>query len=121
MLLTLTNRLKLTQAESDILRAACHLSKNLFNVGLYTVRQYFFQERKYLRYEGSYHLCKTNENYQLLATDIGQQTLKIVDRARDGFFKLLELKNSGQYNAHVRLPGYLPKDGFFPLIIQIRR
>lgn len=120
MRLTLTNRLKLTQAESDILRAACHLSKNLFNVGLYTVRQYFFQERKYLRYEGSYHLCKTNENYQLLATDIGQQTLKIVDRAMNGFFKLLEFKNSGQYNARVRLPGYLPKNGFFPLIIPIR-
>lgn len=120
MLLTLTNRLKLTNNESDGLRAACRLSKNLFNVGLYTVRQYFFQEHKYLRYEGSYHLCKTNENYQLLATDIGQQPLKIVDRAINGFFKLLELKNSGQYNAKVRLPGYLPKDGFFPLIIPIR-
>jgi IS605 OrfB family transposase len=92
----------------------------LFNVGLYTVRQYFFQERKYLRYEGSYHLCKTNENYQLLATDIGQQTLKVVDRAMSGFFKLLELKNRSQYNAKVRLPGYLPKNGFFPLIIPIR-
>jgi IS605 OrfB family transposase len=121
MLLTLTNRLKLTTTESDVLRAACRLSKNLFNVGLYTVRQYFFQERKYLRYEGSYHLCKTNENYQLLATDIGQQTLKVVDRAMNGFFKLLELKNTGQYNAPcVRLPGYLSKDGFFPLIIPIR-
>jgi IS605 OrfB family transposase len=120
MLLTLTNRLKLTNTESDILRAACRLSKNLFNVGLYTVRQYFFQERKYLRYESSYHLCKTNENYQLLATDIGQQTLKIVDRAMNGFFKLLELKNTGQYNVKVRLPGYLDRDGFFPLIVPVR-
>jgi IS605 OrfB family transposase len=73
-----------------------------------------------LRYEGSYHLCKTNENYQLLATDIGQQTLKVVDRAMSSFFKLLELKNTGQYNANVRLPEYLPKKGFFPLIIPIR-
>jgi IS605 OrfB family transposase len=120
MLLTLTNRLKLTKAESALLACACHLSKNLFNVGVYTVRQYFFQERKYLRYEGSYHLCKTNENYQLLATDIGQQTLKVVDRAMNGFFKLLELKSRGQYKAKIRLPGYLPKNGFFPLIIPIR-
>ncbi|MEW6492234.1 MAG: transposase [Cyanobacteriota bacterium] len=120
MLLTLTNRLKLTASELDILACACRLSKNLFNVGLYTVRQYFFQEGKYLRYEGSYHLCKTNENYQLLATDIGQQTLKVVDRAMNGFFKLWELKNTGQYNVKIRLPGYLPKDGFFPLIIPIR-
>lgn len=49
MLLNQTNRLKLNQAESDALRQLCHLSKNMFNVGLYNVRQYFFQERKYLR------------------------------------------------------------------------
>lgn len=101
MLLTLTNRLKLTQAAINILRAACHLSKNLFNVGLYTVRQYFFQERKYLRYEGSYHLCKTNENYQLLATDIGQQTLKIVDRAKSGPLRYRNNQNFVQIPYHI--------------------
>jgi len=75
--------------------------------------QYFFQERKYLRYEGAYHLCKENENYQLLATDIGQQTMKVVDRAFGGFFNLLKLRTSGQYDAKINLPKYLPKDGFF--------
>lgn len=120
MLLTLSNRLKLNQPESNALTALCRLSKNLFNVGLYNVRQYFFAERKFLRYEGAYHLCKSNENYQLLATDVGQQTLKVVDRAFRGFFNLIKLKTERQYSARVRLPGYLPKDGFFPLIIPIR-
>lgn len=46
MLLTQTVRLKLNSSEKDILTELCHLSKNLFNVGLYTVRQYFFQEAK---------------------------------------------------------------------------
>ena len=120
MLLTFTNRLKLNRAENDALKALCRLSKNLFNVGLYNVRQYFFNEKKFLRYESSYHYAKSNENYILLPTDIGQQTLKVVDRTFRGFFNLIKLKKTGQYDAKVRLPGYLRKDGFFPLIIPIR-
>ena len=120
MLLTLTNRLKPNQTENNALKALCRLSKNLFNVGLYNLRQYFFQEQKFLRYESAYHVCKFNDNYILLPTDIGQQTLKVVDRAFRGFFNLIKLKTARQYNAKVRLPGYLPKDGFFPLIIPIR-
>jgi putative transposase len=120
MLLTQTVRLKLKNSEKDILTNLCHLSKNLFNVGLYTVRQYFFQERKYLSYESNYHLCKENENYQLLATDCGQQTLKYVDRCFKAFFKLLSMRREGAYQEKVNLPRYLPKDGYFPLIIPIR-
>ena len=97
----------------------CHLSKNLFNVGLYTMRQYFFTEGKYLSYESNYHLCKENENYQLLATDCGQQTLKYVDRCFKAFFKLLSMRKEGVYQEKINLPRYLPKDGYFPLIIPI--
>ncbi|ACK68559.1 transposase, IS607 family [Gloeothece citriformis PCC 7424] len=121
MLLTQTVRLKLTKPEKDMLSDLCHLSKNLFNVGLYTVRQYFFQENKYLSYESNYHLCKENENYQLLATDCGQQTLKYVDRCFKAFFRLLSMRKEGTYRERVNLPRYLPKDGYFPLIIPIRK
>ena len=121
MLLTQTVRLKLKTGEKEILTNLCHLSKNLFNVGLYKVRQYFFQEQKYLSYESNYHLCKENENYQLLATDCGQQTLKYVDRCFKVFFKLLSMRKEGAYQEKVNLPRYLPKDGYFPLIIPIRK
>jgi putative transposase len=120
VLLTQTVRLKLNSPEKQILTNLCHLSKNLFNVGLYTVRQYFFQEQKYLSYESNYHLCKENENYQLLATDCGQQTLKYVDRCFKVFLKLLSMRKQGTYQERVNLPRYLAKDGFFPLIIPIR-
>lgn len=120
MLLTQTVRLKLDESEQEIVKTLCRLSKNLFNVGLYTVRQYFFLERKYLSYESAYHLCKQNENYQLLATDCGQQTLKYVDRCFKAFFKLLSMRQEGSYTAIVQIPKYLPKDGFFPLVIPIR-
>lgn len=120
MLLTQTIRLKLTEPQQEVLKELCHLSKNLFNVGLYVVRQYFFQEGKYLSYESAYHLCKENENYQLLATDCAQQTLKYVDRAFKAFFRLLEIRKEGTYTQKVQIPQYLPKDGYFPLIVPIR-
>jgi len=120
MLLTQTNRLHLSPEEAQTLRTLCRLSKNLYNVGLYTVRQYFFTERKHLRYESAYHHCKTNENYKLLATDIGQQTLKVVDRAFQSFFGLLEAIRTGTFTSFVSIPRYLDKEGYFALIIPIR-
>jgi putative transposase len=66
MYLTQKNQVRnLNKAEFLALRELCRLSKNLYNVGLYTVRQYYFQEHKHLRYESAYHLCKENENYHL--------------------------------------------------------
>jgi len=54
MYLTQKNQLRdLDKAEFLALRELCRLSKNLYNVGLYTVRQYFFAERKHLRYESA--------------------------------------------------------------------
>lgn len=65
MFLTQKNQLRgLSKQEFLALRELCRLSKNLYNVGLYCVRQYFFAERKYLRYEANYHHCKVNENSQ---------------------------------------------------------
>ncbi len=118
MYLTQKNQIRdLNKTEFLALRELCRLSKNLYNVGLYTVRQYFFQEHKHLRYESAYHLCKENENYQSLNTDIAQQTLKIVDRTFRSFYGLIKSVKAGSYQQKVRLPHYLPKDGYFVLII----
>ena len=115
---TQKNQLRnLDKAEFLALRELCRLSKNLYNVGLYTVRQYFFEEHKHLRYESAYHLCKENENYQALNTDIAQQTLKVVDRTFNSFFGLIKAVRYGTYQQKVKLPHYLPKEGYFVLII----
>jgi putative transposase len=118
MYLTQKNQIRnLDRAEFLALRELCRLSKNLYNVGLYTVRQYYFQEHKHLRYESAYHLCKENENYRLLNTDIAQQTLKVVDRTFHSFYGLISAVKAGSYQQKVRLPHYLPKDGYFVLIL----
>lgn len=108
----------LSQQEFLALRELCRLSKNLYNVGLYSVRQFYFSEKRYLRYESNYHHCKDNENYKFLNTDIAQQTLKVVDRSFRSFFNLIKAARQGLYRfEQIRLPKYLPKDGYFPLIM----
>jgi hypothetical protein len=108
----------LSKTEYLALQEMCRLSKNLYNVGLYSVRQFFFVERAFLRYESNYHQCKNNENYRLLNTDIAQQTLKVVDRSFRSFFNLIKKAKSGNYQFNqISLPHYLKKEGYFSLII----
>jgi len=79
----------LSKREYLILRTLCRLAKNMYNVGLYNIRQHFFETGNYLNYKDSYHQSKTNENYQLLNSNMSQQILKEVDGAFKSFFNLL--------------------------------
>ena len=118
MYATQRNQLRrLSQQEFKALTVLCRLSKNLFNVALYECRQYFFIERERLTYESNYHICKSNENYRLLNTDIAQQTMKVVDRSMRSFLGLFKAISIGRCDQKPQLPKYLPKDGYFPLII----
>lgn len=118
MYATQKNQLRqLSKREFNALLALTRLSKNLFNVALYECRQYFFQERKRLTYESNYHICKSNENYQMLNTDIAQQTMKVVDRSMRSFLGLLKAISIGRCDQKPQLPKYLDKEGYFPLII----
>lgn len=108
----------LSKEEYSMLFEMCQYSNNLYNFGLYNVRQYFFHEKKFLRYEENYHHCKLNENYKLLQAGIAQQTLKIVNRSFLSFFNLLKKASHGEYRYHdIKLPHYKKKGGLFPLIL----
>ena len=123
MYLTIKQQVKhLTKEKYNILRELCKISKNLTNQAIYNVRQYYFQEKQYLRYESNYHEMKYLENYKLLNADISQQTLKNVDQMFKSFFVLIKLAKQGKYNfKHIRLPNYLPKNSYSNLIIgQVR-
>ena len=98
MYLTQSNQIKgLTKTEYEALREMCRYAKNLYNVGLYSIRQYFFLEGQYRRYDSHYHAVKDNENYALLQAGVGQQILQVVDRAFRSFFTLLKKAKQGEY------------------------
>ena len=112
----------LTKEEYNILRELCRTAKNLTNQAIYNVRQYYFQEKQYLRYEVNYHEMKHLENYKLLNANIAQQTLKKVDIMFKSFFALIKMTKQGKYNyRYIKLPNYLPKNGYSNISIsQIR-
>lgn len=108
----------LTSKQYQMLREMCHLSKNVYNESLYNIRQHYFSEGSYLRYEANYPLMKTSENYKRLGANVAQQTMRNADYSFKSFFGLLKLAKSGKYEAwRVRLPHYLPKDGLFKLCL----
>lgn len=119
MYLTKSNQLKgLTQREYAALREMCRTAKNLYNVALYSIRQYFFAEGRYLRYESNYHAVKDHAHYAMLQAGVKQQILKAVDRAFRSFLNLRQQAHRGDDRFQdVRMPHYLPKDGYFPLIL----
>lgn len=84
------NLTNLDADEYEVLRSLCHLSKTLYNKTLYEVRQHYFNNGEYLNYYDAYDQLKQNWNYQLLPSQIAQQTMKQVDRGFKSFFTLIE-------------------------------
>ena len=119
MYLTIKQQLKhLSKTDYENLRRLCHTAKDLTNQAIYCCRQYFFNERKYLGYEKVYAELKTCDNYRLIAANMSQQLLKEVDGSFKSFFALLKLVKEKGYSASaVKIPNYLPKDGFTTLVV----
>lgn len=119
MYLTQSNVIRgLSKEEYSILRETCQYSNNLYNVALYNIRQYYFQDKKFLKYEENYHVCKENENYGLLQAGVSQQTLKVADRSFKSFFNLIKKAKSGEYRfKDIKMPRYREKGGMFNLIL----
>lgn len=118
--LTQKNRLRLTKEEHSVMTDLSYHAARLYNVGLYSVRQYYFANNTYLNYSKNYHECKGNENYKLLLSDTAQQILRLVERNMKSFFALWKLKQSGKYSDNVSLPHYKGKQELSIVPIQSR-
>ena len=118
MYLTVKQQLKhLSKEEYLSLRELSHTAKDLYNQAVYNIRQYYFQENKYLNYQKNNSLLKSSENYKTLNSNMSQQVLKEVDGSFKSFFSLLKKKNKGEYKEKIKLPSYLPKNSFTTLVI----
>ena len=97
------------------LKYLCRLSKNLYNATLYAVRQYYFENNKYLSYANIDRIFKETNNYDYRSLPIqtSQQTMRAVDSNFKSFFKLLKMKQTGKYNKKVNITNYLDKEGYY--------
>ena len=97
-------------AEYKELDRLCFLSKNLYNAGLYTVRQHFFATKRFLPYSRlTSQFAETNQSdFRELPAKVAQHTLKLINQNFNAFFAVLKLKSVGEYQAKVKIPHYLP-------------
>lgn len=108
----------LTAGQYHTLRTMCRLSKNIYNQSIYNIRQHYFAEGTYLRYEANYPFMKNEENYKVLGAAVAQQTMKCADNAFKSFFGLLKLAKSGKYASwQVKMPKYLRKDSMYKICL----
>ena len=98
---------------TDELSSLCHLSKNLWNEANYLIRQEFFMNGNWIRYNTLAATLKTSENYKNLNAQTAQQILKVLDRSWISFFKAIKewSKNPDKFIGRPKLPNYKPKDG----------
>ena len=119
MYLTVKQQIKhLSKEDYKSIKELCHIAKNLTNEAIYNVRQYYFTEDKFLKYEKNYTLLKSSPNYKELNSNMAQQILKEVDGSFKSFFGLIKLAKQGKYSfKDCKMPHYLPKDGYTTLVI----
>lgn len=104
-----------------------HKCKNLYNKGLYVVRQHYFQYKddntvkyKYLNYYSLEKKLRTENDpdYRALPAPVAQQVLMMVDQNFKSFFNLLNKKNRGEYSEKVEYLSILIKTGCLWLFFQ---
>lgn len=80
----------LTVEQYQMLRELCSLSRAVYNESMYNIRQHYFTEGSYLRYEANYHLMKTSNNYKRLGANVAQQSMKGADASFKSFFWIVK-------------------------------
>lgn len=95
----------------------CFLSKNLYNASLYSVRQYYFENKKFLSYvDNTTNFAKQdNVDFRALPSKVSQQTMKMVEQNFKSFFG--SLKNNVK---SAKIPKYLDKNGRFQVIYTVQ-
>lgn len=85
----------------------CFLSKNVYNSALYAIRQYYFENKKYLSWVSVNNKFVNDKqvDYYALPCKVSQQTIKMVHNNMKSFFNALKAKNSKP-----KLPRYLDKE-----------
>jgi len=94
-----------------VLDAASFASKNLYNAGLYEMRQAFFADGTRLRYGEMDKRMQSHEAYKALPAKVSQQVLRQLDDAWTSFFEALQAykETPSKFTGRPHLPKYKDK------------
>ena len=123
------HRIKKSSQFYPIIDELCWKSKNLYNYANYIIRQEFIETSKqkeegkiekahWIKYNELFQLCKTSDCYKCIGSNVGQATLRKLDKNWKSFFAAIKdyNNNPSKYLGMPKLPKYLPKeDGRFEL------
>ena len=105
------------------LRELMSVSKSLYNMSLYNVRQHYFESKnddsvkyKFLSYVENWKKLKTTDVFQSLDSHCGQEIIKLVDKSFKSFFTLICKKKQGDYQERINIPHYKKEGEYCPLI-----
>lgn len=95
----------------------CFKSKNLYNYANYIIRQEFINNDRWVQYNELFDIVKTSEAYKDLGSNVGQATLRILEKSWKSFFVAIKdwSKNPQKYLGKPKLPRYKEKNGRFIL------
>lgn len=107
----LTEQIQLMRTER--LSYLCHLSKNLYNLANYYVRQELFYFGNWLRYYDLWHMLRNKDAYKQLPSQAAQQMLRLVDKNWKSFFRSIKHRKNHpeRYLGPPKPPRYKMKDG----------
>ena len=91
----------------------CLRSKNLYNYANYIIRQEFIHNHNWIRYKDIFNLVKDKYDYKNLGSNLGQQTLRLLDKTWVSFFNAIKdwSKHQDKYLGKPKLPKYKNKNG----------
>ena len=117
------HRIKKSHKFFPIIDDLCWKSKNMYNYGNYIIRQEFVKTSKekeeglresaiWIQYNELFHMVKDSEPYKELGNNVGQATLRKLDKNWKSFFKATKeyAKNPDKFLGRPHMPKYLPKE-----------
>lgn len=98
----------------------CFFAKNLYNLGMYTIRQEFIGNGKWIRYKQLDKMLQPTDAYRELKSQPSQCTLQMLDRVWKSYFQAIKdwKTNPGKYLGMPKLPRYKDKNGRYPWVIK---
>ncbi|WP_373526837.1 RNA-guided endonuclease InsQ/TnpB family protein [Nostoc sp.] len=116
MIGTQKNATKPDAVSKLILNVLGMASNSLYNTGVYLSRQQYFENGKTISYGKLCKDLKVDENYKVMHSQAGQQTLKSVAEAFKSFQALENKAKKGELNQKPKLPHYRAKGGIYQVV-----
>ena len=94
----------------------CFKSKNVYNYANYIIRQEFINNNRWIHYNELANIIKDSQTYKDLGSNVGQQTLRILDKNWKSFFKSIKSywsQDKKKYFNKPKLPKYKNKNRRF--------